>query len=111
MKILEKEFRKKGFSHKEVFRKGQYAIYERCRVTKGAKESHYELIIIKEHGAYEMGGVKFEAGEGYPADNSWGVLGWTLPTKDEAFAKLKIVKEHRESLDAAPIKRGRPKKK
>lgn len=112
MKILEKEFRKKGFFHKQIWREGQYAIYERKRVTIDANKPHYELIIIKEHPAYEMAGVCFEAGEGYPSDNQFGVLAWNLQTKEAAFEKLKIVQQHQKELAALPEgnKRGRKKK-
>lgn len=92
MTILETNFRKRGFFFEQVWRKKDFAIYKRWRVTKDAHIPHYEVVQIKVHPAYELGGVKFEKGETYPFSEMWGSLAWTCQTLKEAQDKVEKVK-------------------
>lgn len=98
MKILETQFHSKGFFHEQIFRKGEFAIYKRTRVTKGTSKSHYELILIKNHPAYEISGIHFEEGESYPNSALFGTLAWSLPTEAAAYKKLEEVKKYQKEL-------------
>lgn len=101
MKILEKEFRKRGFFHEEVFREKDIAIYKRWRTTQLAQDPHYEVVIIKYHDEYKLGNAVIEAGESYPGGSTWGILGWTLATESLAREKVKWIKKHRAELEEA----------
>ena len=91
MKKLEKEFTKKGFKFTQVARKGNAAIYKQVNAKLKDSKPNYEVIQIKSHNGYEIGGSKIAAAEVYPGSTQWGLLGWTyqdLPTAEKRFKKL-----------------------
>jgi hypothetical protein len=94
MKKLEKQFVKKGFKFTQVTRKGDVAIYKQENAKLKNPKANYEVVIIKSHNGYEIGGSKIVAAEVYPGSTQWGLLGWTysdLPEAEERFKK--IIKE------------------
>jgi len=94
MKKLEKQFVKKGFKFTQVTRKGDVAIYKQESVAVKDPKANYEVVIIKSHNGYEIGGSKIAAAEVYPGSTQWGLLGWTysdLPAAEVRFKK--IIKE------------------
>jgi len=91
MKKLEKEFVKKGFKYTLVTRKGDIAIYKQVNAKLKDPKSNYEVVQIKSHNGYEIGGSKIAAAEVYPGSTQWGLLGWTyqdLPAAEMRFKKL-----------------------
>jgi hypothetical protein len=91
MKKLEKEFTKKGFKYTQVTRKGNAAIYKQVNAKLKDPKATYEVIQIKSHNGYEIGGSKIAAAEVYPGSTQWGLLGWTyldLPTAEKRFKML-----------------------
>jgi len=91
MKKLEKEFTKKGFKYTLVTRKGDVAIYEQVNAKLKDSKSNYEVVQIKSHNGYEIGGSKIVAAEVYPGSSQWGLLGWTyqdLPAAEKRFKRL-----------------------
>jgi hypothetical protein len=84
MKKLETKFTKKGFNYTQVTRKGNFAIYEQtnCKVQNPTKR--YEVVEIKSHNGYEIGGQKIAPAEVYPGSTQWGLLGWTHLDLDSA---------------------------
>lgn len=91
MKKLEKIFSKKGFKYTQIERKGNVAIYKQeCLKVKNPK-ANYEVVQIKSHNGYEIGGSKIAPAEVYPGTTQWGLLGWThldLPSAEKRFKKL-----------------------
>lgn len=86
MKTLETEFTKKSWSHKQIKREGNLAIYERG---KEGVMPHYEAIRIKSHNGFPLPtGEHTGPAEYYPGDEAWGVDGFTFPTLSQAEAKL-----------------------
>ena len=95
MKLLPKEFSKKGFNFREIKRKGNVAIYER---SKGESVKHYEVAVIKSHQGFNLGGSFIAPSEVYPCDSQWGIYGWTLPSLEKAEEKFEdISKKHYQS--------------
>jgi len=91
MKKLEKQFVKKGFKFTQVTRKGDVAIYKQESVAVKDPKANYEVVIIKSHNGYEIGGSKIAAAEVYPGSTQWGLLGWTyqdLPAAEGRFKKI-----------------------
>lgn len=91
MKKLEKEFVKKGFKYTQVTRKGNIAMYKQESTSIKNPKPAYEVVQIKSHNGYEIGGSKIAAAEVYPGSTQWGLLGWTyqdLPTAEKRFKKL-----------------------
>lgn len=90
MKTLPLEFKRDGFTHKQVVRDGNVAIYERTKPEHS--QPHYEVVIIREHKARDTGNFKVEAGEHYPSSEEWGIYGWTYGTLDLAKTRLAAVR-------------------
>jgi len=91
MKKLETEFIKKGFKYTQVTRKGNVAIYKQENARIENSKANYEVVQIKSHNGYEIGGSKIAAAEVYPGSTQWGLLGWThldLPSAEKRFKKL-----------------------
>lgn len=91
MKKLEISFNKKGFKYTQVVRKGNHAIYQQENVNVQKPSKYYEVVEIKSHNGYEIGGQKIAAAEVYPGSSQWGLLGWTysdLKSAEKRFNKL-----------------------
>jgi hypothetical protein len=85
---LPKEFRRDDFTYRQIARENGAAIYEQ-RWTGCAEPSVcYEVIRIRRREGFQIGGRIVEPGEVYPNSEAWGVDGFTLTDKEEAFAKL-----------------------
>lgn len=90
-KLLPKEFKRDGFSYRQIAREGNAAIYEQ-RWTGCAEPSVcYEIIRVKRREGFEINGRFIEPAEVYPPSESWGVDGWTVQDKETAFCKLREI--------------------
>ena len=91
MKKLETKFTKKGYNYTQVIRKGNFAIYKQENSKIKNPTPRFEVIEIKSHNGYEIGGQKIAAAEVYPGSTQWGLLGWThldLESAKNRFNKL-----------------------
>lgn len=91
MKKLEKVFTKKGFKYTQVQRKGDIAIYKQENAKIKNPKPNYEVVQIKSHNGYVIGGSKIAAAEVYPGTSQWGMLGWThldLSSAEKRFKRL-----------------------
>ena len=90
-KPLPKEFRRDGFTYRQIAREGDAAIYEQrwngCRNPSVC----YEIIRIRLRDRFRIGEKFIEPHEVYPKPEAWGADGFTLTNKDAAFAKLREV--------------------
>ena len=87
-KPLPKEFRRGGFNYRQIYREGDFAIYQ--QTWEGNEHSAaFELIHVRRREGFQIGEKFVEAYEVYPNAKSWGVDGFTLTDKDAAFAKLR----------------------
>jgi hypothetical protein len=88
-KPLPKEFRRGGFTYKQIVRERDVAIYQQA--WNGCRNSSisYEVIRIKRREGFEIQGRFIEPAEVYPRSEAWGTDGFTLTDKDAAFAKLR----------------------
>jgi len=84
-KTIPVEFKKKGFTYKQVKREGNKAIFEQTR--PGTTLHNYEVVKIGRHNGYTMGGVFIEPSETYPGSSLWGIMGWTCQNLDSAETK------------------------
>ena len=95
MKKIEKAFTSKNFSHKQIHREGDLAIYERHHDTT-PENKHYEVVKIQSHNGYAIGGQMYPASEFYPSSNGWGSDGYTCVSKENAYKRLdKMISEHK----------------
>ena len=73
-KPIPTEFKKNGFTFRQITREGDWAIYEQSKA--GISRSWFELVKIQRHDGYEIAGNKTEPAEFYPSNESWGKLGF-----------------------------------
>lgn len=90
MKILEKQFKANKFNFKQITRVGDAAIYQKTAVD--GKALSIEVIRIKSHNGYEIGGVQIPASEVYPSSSQWGLYGWTYNRMEDAEKKFNAIK-------------------
>ena len=88
-KLLPKEFRRSGFTYRQIAREGNAAIYKQTWNGCHDPSVSYEVIRIRRREGFHIGGRFVEPGEIYPNSESWGVNGFTLTDKDAAFARLR----------------------
>jgi hypothetical protein len=86
---LPKEFRRDGFSYRQITREGDRAIYEQKWTGRADSSPCYEVVRIRLRDGFGIGGRFVEAAEIYPKSEAWGVDGFTFSDKDAAFAKLR----------------------
>ena len=95
MKKIEKAFTSKNFSHKQIHREGDFAIYERF-FNDSPEKKHYEVVKIQSHNGYAIGGQMYPASEYYPSSNAWGSDGYTCVSKENAYKRLdKMIEENK----------------
>lgn len=91
MKILEFPFKKDGWVHTLVDRKGPIALIRRA---KNEVNRHFEVIIIRVVPAsvFSRAGKTFNVPEReiYPRPEHWGTYGWTFRGQDFERAKAKF---------------------
>ena len=80
-KPLTKEFRRDGFTYRQIAREGNVAIYEQ-RWTGCAEPSVcYEVIRVRRREGFQIGGRFVEPAEVYPKSEAWVQTASRLPTK------------------------------
>jgi len=97
-KKLEKEFRCYGFDMKEVWRKGDFAIYQQSK--SGSNKIWFEAVQITKHEGYEIAGNKIPPSEVYPSNEKWGKLAFTCGSVEEAHKKIDLMKNHSDIIAA-----------
>ena len=88
-KVIPAEFKKKGFTYKQVKRDGMKAIYNQTRADSSL--NNYEVVKIGRHNGYVMGGVMIEPAETYPGSSLWGITAWTCCSIDEALKRYEAL--------------------
>ena len=89
MKILQKEFTKQGWLHRQLKREGEIALYHR---ELEGKRDHYEVVKVqkaKNSHTFPNGTQVEQGDESYPTDRTWGANGFTLMSLESALAKFK----------------------
>jgi hypothetical protein len=90
-KPLPKEFRRDGFTYRQIAREGDAAIYEQTWSGFADPGVCFEVIRIRRREGFQIDGRFVEPAEVYPTSESWGVDGFTFTDKDAAFAKLREI--------------------
>jgi hypothetical protein len=90
-KPLQKEFRRDGFTYRQIARQRHGAIYEQTWNGCSDPSACYEVICIRRREGFQIDSRLVEPAEVYPSSRVWGVDGFTLTDKDAAFAKLREV--------------------
>jgi hypothetical protein len=77
-----------GFNYRQIGRKADAAIYEQTWSGCSNPAVSYEIIRIRWHDGFQIGGRFVEPAEIYPNSEAWGVDGWTAQNKEAAFRTL-----------------------
>lgn len=88
---LPTQFQRDGFNYRQIAREGGGAIYEQIRIGIPNPTVGYEVIRIRRRDGFYIHGRFVEPAETYPSSQAWGIDGWTFPTKEAAFAKLREI--------------------
>jgi hypothetical protein len=88
-KRLPLQFRRSGFTYRQIAREGNAAIYEQTWSGCRNPSISYEVIRIRRRDGFQIGDRFVEAAEVYPNSEAWGLDGFTVTDKDAAFAKLR----------------------
>jgi len=100
-RLLPKEFRRDGFTYRQIAREGNAAIYEHTWNGCPNPSIAYEVIRIRRRDGFQISDRFVEPAEVYPRSELWGVDGFTFTNRNKAFAKLS------EILLEEPAKTGR----
>jgi hypothetical protein len=87
---LAKEIKRAGMLYREIFRKGDTAIY--CVKGKGQR-IEYEVFKVQVLPAGQLSGRSYPVRESFPPNSDWGELGFTYTNNS-----------HRDPLAAAQLK-------
>lgn len=90
-KPLPKEFRRRGFTYRQIARETDAAIYEQSWNGCHNPSVCFEVIRIRRREGFQIGGRFVEPAEVYPNSEAWGVDGFTLTDEETAFRKLREV--------------------
>ena len=88
-KPLPKEFRRDGFTYRQIARERNAAIYEQRWTGCAEPTVSYEVIRIRQREGFEIGARFVEPAEVYPNSESWGVDGFTLANRGAVLAKFR----------------------
>lgn len=93
-KPLPTRFRHGGFDYRQIAREGDFAIYR--QTWNGNEDSAaFEVIRVRRRKGFEINGRAVQAAEVYPAATAWGTDGWTVLSRDAAFAKFEELRSGR----------------
>jgi hypothetical protein len=86
-KPLPKVFRRGGFTYRQIYREGDFAIYR--QTWKGNEHSvAFEVIRIRPRDGFQIDGRFVEPAEIYPNSEAWGVDGFTFTNRNKAWARF-----------------------
>jgi hypothetical protein len=91
-KPLPREFRRHGFTYRQIALEGNAAMYEQRWAGCSDTSACYEVIRIRRRDGFQIGSRFVEPAEVYPNSEAWGVDGFTFADKDAAFAKLRALR-------------------
>lgn len=95
MRPLKEQYNKNGYSHKLIWRDGDYAITEAYDVDDN-KVRFYESFEIIKNVLAKSGSFMKEDFESTPSNEQWGVKGYTSWTLEEAKNKIEKLKARKD---------------
>ena len=84
MNTIQSVFTERGFTHREVARRGEWRVFER----QGAGKAHWEVVRIRWRDEFTVAGRVVPAGEVYPRSAVWGTDGFTFVSLELAKARF-----------------------
>ena len=87
-KPLPKEFRRGGFTYKQIARERDATIYEQTWNGCRNPSVSYEIIRIRRRDGFQIGEKLIQPYEIYPNCDAWGTDGFTVTDRDKIWAKF-----------------------
>jgi hypothetical protein len=103
MRELPKSFKRDGFTHRQINREGDIAIYRRTKQIGDEQIEHFEVIVVQPYKEFILRGKKHEAGESYSSSELWGTYGLTCHDLDAAWLRFKRIRAEREKRATAAV--------
>jgi hypothetical protein len=94
MNTIPSVFTERGFSHREVARRGEWRLFER----QGQGKAHWEVVRIRWRDEFAVAGRVVSAGEVYPRSAAWGTDGFTCTSLESGLAKLEAIAGQRATV-------------
>ncbi len=85
-----KRFQAGGFDYRQIHRESDFAVYQQTWKGNGHSVA-FEVIRIRRHEGFPIGGRFVGPAEIYPKAKDWGTDGWTLQDEEAAFRKLREI--------------------
>ncbi len=76
------KWRKGGFNHEVIDRIASVAVVK--KVAPGSAIAGWEVVILRLHNGFTVGGRDIGPGEAYPSSESWGRCGWSFTNEMSA---------------------------
>lgn len=92
-KPLPKEFRRDGFSYRQIAREKDAAVYEQTWNGSSDPGIAYEVIRIRRREGFEIADRFVAPAEVYPNSEAWGADGFTFTDKEAGIRKTARVRE------------------
>lgn len=90
MRVLEKQFRKRGMTYTQVMRGQRVAIYA-ISDTPDSAPTNWEVFEMRVNRERTIAGVTIPEGEAYPGDEAFGVWAWCYNSLALALRKASQV--------------------
>ena len=89
MKPLETTYTRRGFTHRQIHREGDLAIFEQSKpgITR------WEVFEVQRNPGRVIAGVATAASESPPGDAQWGRPGFTCVTREDAYRRFDRMNE------------------
>lgn len=92
MEVLPIEYKKYGYTYKQVIREGDVAIYSQF-VENKTEPLAYNVFIVQKQQASTIYNRQYPAKETPPGNSLWGIYGYTCQTLERALFRLNQFKE------------------
>jgi hypothetical protein len=85
---LPSQFRRDGFTYRQIAREGDVALYEQCWTGSPDAAVCFEIIRVRRREGFQIGGRIVEPAEVYPNSEAFGVDGFTVTDRNKAWDKF-----------------------
>jgi len=106
-KPLRKEFRRDGFTYRQIAREGDVALFEQRRTGCPDAAVCFEVIRVRRREGFRIGDRFVEPAEVYPPSERWGVDGFTFTDRNKAWDKFFEISLEKPAMEGKEVKNGK----
>ena len=97
---MQLEYKKNGNHHRQIFRLNDIAIYE-MKSPETGRILGYEVFEVQKNKERIISGIVIPASEATPGNEQWGIKGFTIWQKSDAFKKAAMMQAERDKRKLA----------